>query len=410
MAGSELDQPLRFDSETYSIQQADHLSEQMQQSYQRLSADTAIPIVAGELRSSVALIVSPTGRLVMRWNASSGKKSTHAVEAGFMLRSARKHYERGEAVKDLPLVRAIAHALPEGKQLDTHSGEEQQTAQRGKRTATQHFLDGLVVMDTTAGLGRDAAIALFAGAEVYAVDRNPAIYALLRFDIERRLNQETVARERLTRLHPVLGDSAEVLRAVASEGYTGPVPVPDVVLIDLWTDDNPHIDEFKDRQIARMLRHVDGTPTKRAATTTQTAPLHRDDSTAANQTAAIDEAERDSAQDAAELRSRKVHLQRREALLLAEARRAAKRCVVVKRLKSAASKSELLDAERHNGAVALHRGGMFEYVIYGARNEAWEAANAVAEAVAPVVTEGIDPVVDTSLDAAMAVAEQRRDA
>lgn len=257
------DKSLRFDGQTYAMQQVEGLSEQLAESYKRLSAETAIPIAPLPLHSTVTLLVAPTGRLYMRWGGSGGKKSTHAVQAGFMLRAARKSYERGEAVKDLPLVRALAHALPDGKLPDLPAADsETASGQRGKRSSTQHYLDGLVVMDATAGLCRDAAIPLFAGAEVYAIERNPAIYALLRYDVDRRLNEPSVARERLRRLHPVLGDSVDIMRGMAAGEVTGGVvvPVPDVVLIDVWTDDNPHVDDFKARQIARMLRQID-TPT-----------------------------------------------------------------------------------------------------------------------------------------------------
>ena len=400
---SSTNKPLPFDGQTYSMQLAAHLSEQMAESYQRLSSETGLPIVPLPLSSSVALLVSPTGRLYMRWGGKAGRKSTHAVQAGFMLRAARKSYERGEAVKDLPLVRALAHALPSGKLLDPPTSDsDKATGERSKRSSTQHYVDGLTVMDATAGLCRDAAVPLFAGAEVYAVERNPAVYALVRFDIDRRLNEPSVARERLNRLHPILGDSLLIMRAMAAGKSNAGVPVPDVIMIDVWTDDNSHVDEFKARQIARMLRHID-TPT-RPNDSNKHVSAHRASSGDRHQTE-----EEDTAADVPSV-ARREQLQQRESLLLAEARRAAKRCVVVKRLKSASSKSELLGAERTTGALAVYRGGMFEYVVYSARNERWDANNAAVEAAERVLVDGIDPVVDTSVDAAIGVAEQRRDA
>ena len=353
------------------MQPADQLTEQLAQSYKRLSAETGIPIVPSPPSSTVALLVSPTGRLLMRWSKGSSKKSTHAIQAGFMLRAARKSYERGEAVKDLPLIRALAYALPSGALPELSIDESAKAGRhRSKRSSTQHYLDGLTVLDATAGLCRDAAVSLFAGAEVYAVERNPALHALVQYDVDRRLDEPTVARERLKRLHPVLGDSLVIMRALAAGESTGPaaVPVPDVVMIDVWTDDNPHIDDFKARQIARMLRHID-TPTGPAA--------------ASEAQDAYIEDEEDVSADVPSM-ARRTQLQQRESVLLAEARRAAKRCVVVKRLKSAASKSELLEAERAVGGLAVYRGGMFEYVVYSASNRRdREAEITTAETVAP---------------------------
>ena len=385
------------------MQSAAELSGEMAELYRRLSTETGIPIVSLPPQSTVALQVSPTGRLYMRWAGSGGKKSTHAIQAAFMLRATRKSYERGEAVRDLPLIRALAYALPGGRLPDLPVTEAMDTDSplRSKRSHTQHYLDGLIVMDATAGLCRDAAIPLFAGAEVYAIERNPAIYALVRYDIDRRLNEATVARERLQRLHVVLADSLAVMRAMAASESTGGVPVPDVILIDVWTDDSSHVDDFKARQIARMLRHLDA-PAAHSVSTKGSGKV-----VSAQHSVSGDEGE--GAVDVPSV-ARREQLQQRESLLLAEARRAAKRCVVVKRLKSASSKGELLEAERAIGAVAVYRGGVFEYVVCSARNERWEADNEAAEAAVRPMEDGIDPVVDTSVDAAIAVAEQRRDA
>ena len=340
------------------MQQPEQLTEQMSQLYKQLSSETGIPIVPPPLSCSVVLSVSPTGRLYMRWGAEGGKKSTHSVQAAFMLRVERKTYERGEATKLMPLVRALIHALPAGKLSEPPIEEAENAAgQRSKRTAAQHYFDGLIVMDATAGLCRDAAVPLFAGADVYAIERNPAIYALLRYDIGRRLNEPTVARrERLSRLHPVLGDSLTIMRAMAAGDETGGVPVPDVVMIDVWTDDSPHNDHFKVRQIARMLRHID-------------ASVEANGQAGSRRASSGGEDDGDEAAEEVQSVARKQQLQQRESVLLAEAKRAAKRCVVVKRLKSASSKSELLEAEHGMGALAVYRGGVFDYVVYSARNE-----------------------------------------
>ena len=392
---------LRFDGQTYAMAVAEQLSGAMAQSYSRLSAETGIPIVPPPLQSTVVLEVSPMGRLYMRWGGRGGRKSTHAVQAAFMLRSERKKYQRGEATKELPLVRALATAMPQSTAADAQA--EAADSPRSPRTATQHYLDGLVVLDATPGLCRDAAVPLFAGAEVYAVERNPAIYALLRYDIDRRLAEPAPSanRERLLeRLHVVLGDSLVVMRALAGGEVAGGVPVPDVVMIDVWTDDSAHVEEFKTRQIARMLRHLDAPASLPAAQHVR--------SKRSGKSAEADE-EDEEAEDVPTV-ARREQLQQRESALLAEARRAAKRCVVLKRPKSTASKSELLAAEGAKGAVAVYRSGVFEFVVYSARNERWEADGKVAEPAAGLAEEGkIDAIVDESLDVAMAVAEERRD-
>lgn len=82
------------------------------------------------------------------------------------------------------------------------------------------------VLDATAGLGRDAAVLATLGCEVLAVERHPAVHALLEDGLAR-------AGERFQgRLHLLQGDS----RALLEEAARGAGPIadfaPDVVLVD----------------------------------------------------------------------------------------------------------------------------------------------------------------------------------
>ncbi len=81
------------------------------------------------------------------------------------------------------------------------------------------------VFDATAGLGRDAAVLAALGCEVLAVERHPAVFALLE-DAAARAASDPEHRERLGgRLRFLCGDARELLRNGAAAGC-------DTVLLD----------------------------------------------------------------------------------------------------------------------------------------------------------------------------------
>ncbi|MBN1256972.1 MAG: class I SAM-dependent methyltransferase [Planctomycetes bacterium] len=84
---------------------------------------------------------------------------------------------------------------------------------------------GITILDATAGLGRDAYVLAWLGAEVIAVERSPVLYALLRDGLERG-KEEEVAREVLeNRFHLLHKDAGRLL---ASPGFQA----PEVIYLD----------------------------------------------------------------------------------------------------------------------------------------------------------------------------------
>jgi len=79
-----------------------------------------------------------------------------------------------------------------------------------------------IVVDATAGLGRDAFLLASLGAEVTLIERSPIIHALLEDGLARARNAGGDVAQVIDRMTLILGDSIELLPGLS----------PDVVLVD----------------------------------------------------------------------------------------------------------------------------------------------------------------------------------
>ncbi len=102
--------------------------------------------------------------------------------------------------------------------------------------ARKRSCSGTVILDCTAGLGRDAWILAALGCAVIAVERNPLLYALLRDGVARAGIHRPAAARRMRLCH---AEAREVLSALTpQEKYSagcapsGLLPRPDTVYLD----------------------------------------------------------------------------------------------------------------------------------------------------------------------------------
>ncbi len=84
------------------------------------------------------------------------------------------------------------------------------------------------LLDATAGLGRESAIAAALGCTVIACERSPVVATLLRDGIERAATEPGLA-PLLARIELRVGDARDVLAALATQGEDAR---PDIVLVD----------------------------------------------------------------------------------------------------------------------------------------------------------------------------------
>lgn len=85
--------------------------------------------------------------------------------------------------------------------------------------------EALRVVDATAGLGRDAGLLAWLGADVLAIERHPVVAALLQDALARAAGDARLGPALAARLHVLCADA----RAVLSDASR---PPPDVVLLD----------------------------------------------------------------------------------------------------------------------------------------------------------------------------------
>jgi 16S rRNA (guanine1516-N2)-methyltransferase len=82
------------------------------------------------------------------------------------------------------------------------------------------------VLDATAGLGRDAFRLAYHGCNVTAVERCPAVFALLRDGLERAERDPEVSQRLGGRMQMVQGEACDVLRTLSAD------ETPEVVYLD----------------------------------------------------------------------------------------------------------------------------------------------------------------------------------
>ncbi|MBZ2279499.1 class I SAM-dependent methyltransferase, partial [Buchnera aphidicola] len=98
-----------------------------------------------------------------------------------------------------------------------------------------------VVLDGTAGLGKDAFILSFLGCTVYMIERNPVIAALLQDGLERAYENEKIGSWIKKRLHLIYDNSVQMLNLSIIK--------PDVIYLDPMYPDKKKSLPKKDMQI-----------------------------------------------------------------------------------------------------------------------------------------------------------------
>lgn len=170
-----------------------------------------------------------------------------------------------QAERPGPGFSAGARLSPDWLSLDTVSPAGSRRNQpllkavRGKKRG-----GGSLILDATAGLGFDDWILASLGCRVLAVERSPAVFALLRDALARA----GVERPRPAgRIRVAFGESRDVLSAIAGEGSPASVPCsgnsvplrPDVVYLDPMFPDPQRRKGASKKEIS-MLRGLVGPP------------------------------------------------------------------------------------------------------------------------------------------------------
>ena len=373
--------PLLFQHRKFAFLQPPVVTEQLLS----LSSQTGIPILAAAADSSsssspscsdsdfVLAFTPDLHHLCLRYADSLENRRKQRATALPLTAYWQQTVKR---VERLPLVRALgwgrsAQVAQDKTEAVTEEGDhelnersqgeqkqEEHDAVSASRAAAGAWFDqplrGLTVFDATAGLGRDAWFAVYAGATVYACERHPALFALLSH--YRAQHDHRKLQPRMQRLRLLHADAAAVLSASPL-----PVPQPDVVYMDLCSAELPHWKDFRHSQRRSLLRLLSVAP------------------------AADGEKDR---------RQREEELQTQERQLLELARKAAKHCVVVKRLATRKDGEEERGQEKsaeeeERGLVRRYRSDDFDYLVFKA--------------------SGGDEKDVAAMDAAVQEAEDRRD-
>lgn len=111
--------------------------------------------------------------------------------------------------------------------------------------------ESLRVLDATAGLGRDASLLAWLGAEVLAIERHPVVAALLQDALARAARDARVGPALVARLHVLHAEAHSVLTDASR-------PPPDVVLLDpMYPTAGRHAAPRKELALLRQLVGAD---------------------------------------------------------------------------------------------------------------------------------------------------------
>ena len=169
-----------------------------------LSQELSLPL-ASEIRDSAGVLCVSRDRLSVVFKDASGEESELQVDWSRLDTAS----QAGGSLRQ-PLIRAVL----------------------GRKRPCS----GTVVLDCTAGLGRDAWILAALGCSVVAVERHPLIYALLRDSLARAGIYHPAATRRMRLCHAEAREILTVL-AVRNKGEAvgapaGFLPAPDAVYLD----------------------------------------------------------------------------------------------------------------------------------------------------------------------------------
>ena len=141
-------------------------------------------------------------------------------------------------VQRTPLIRALAWGRHQPKSTDGAWRDQP--------------LRGLSILDATTGKGRDAYHIACAGAEVYACERHPALYALLSHSHQRIMADTRAAKllPRAQRIHLLYADALTLLPLLP----TADAPLPDVVYIDTVSAEHGLTTSLESKQRGKIER------------------------------------------------------------------------------------------------------------------------------------------------------------
>ncbi len=177
----------------------------VQKRVKALSQELSLPLAGGGSRDSSGVLCVSRDRLSVVLKDASGEESELQVDWSRLDTAS----QAGGSLRQ-PLIRAVLG--------------------RNRRCS------GSVVLDCTAGLGRDAWILAALGCSVVAVERHPLIYALIRDSLARAGIHRPAAARRMRLCHAEAREILAVLavrnRGEAVGAPAGFLPVPDAVYFD----------------------------------------------------------------------------------------------------------------------------------------------------------------------------------